>query len=115
MYNNDILYQPFDIEVHKENFINKLEIVILEDGSAVYAVPSHQEKRIALACEKALVTREVLCDMCPIEYYASFDIWLSQIAHAIPVWTTFYRGNPNEKQLATLQRLKEEALYNGNL
>lgn len=70
---------------------------------------------IALACEKALVTREVLCDMCPIEYYASFDIWLSQIAHAIPVWTTFYRGNPNEKQLATLQRLKEEALYNGNL
>lgn len=41
MYNNDILYQPFDIEVHKENFINKLEIVILEDGSAVYAVPSH--------------------------------------------------------------------------
>ena len=42
------LYCPFDIEKHKKTFINYLEVVILEDGTIEYAVPSHQEKQFSL-------------------------------------------------------------------
>ena len=40
----------FDYKTHKENFFYYLEVVILEDGKIVYAVPSHQEKLIELYC-----------------------------------------------------------------
>lgn len=42
-----VLNGPFDIETHKKTFKNYLEVIILENGRIVYAVPSHQEKLIA--------------------------------------------------------------------
>lgn len=51
------IYCPFDAEKHKAKYINYLEILILENGKVVYAVPSHQEKAIALACEKHGLTQ----------------------------------------------------------
>ena len=47
-----VLHSPFDVKVHKATFVNYLEVVILEDGTVEYAVPSHQEKMIRLGCEK---------------------------------------------------------------
>lgn len=44
------IYCAFDLEKHKQTYVQYLEVVILEDGTVEYAVPSHQEKLIALAC-----------------------------------------------------------------
>lgn len=54
------VYSDFDIDQHKKTFIHYLEVVIDENGKIMYAVPSHQEKIISLACEKLNVTREEL-------------------------------------------------------
>ena len=42
------IYCAFDLEKHKQTYVQYLEVVILEDGTVEYAVPSHQEKLIAL-------------------------------------------------------------------
>lgn len=47
-----ILHSPFSITVHKRTFTNYLEVVITSDGTIMYAVPSHQEMLIYLACKK---------------------------------------------------------------
>lgn len=66
------IYSDFDLEQHKKKYVDYLEVLILEDGTVVYAVPSHQEKAIAVACAKLGVCRKELMDMCPPEYYADF-------------------------------------------
>ena len=58
------LNSEFDIEQHKQTFINYLEILIEADGHVVYAVPSHIEKAVALACEALHVSRPELEAMC---------------------------------------------------
>ena len=45
------LQSEFDAEKHKEKYVNYLEVVIDENGTVMYAVPSHQEKVIEIACE----------------------------------------------------------------
>ena len=116
MTETEVLMNPFDVETHKKTFINYLEVVILENnGKILYAVPSHQELLIKLACEKHNVTRDELNDMCPPEYYFDFIKWLHMVSKAIPVWNEYYIGEPNEEQLETLKMLKREGLFKGNL
>lgn len=108
-----VLHSPFNVEVHKATFVNYLEIVILEDGTIEYAVPSHQEKMIKIACDKLDVCRQTLYEMCPREYYFDVITWLSQISGAIAAWDFKIEGTPNEKQLETLDMLRKEGLYKG--
>lgn len=107
----EVLHSPFDIDVHRATFVNYLEIVILEDGTVEYAVPSHQEKMISIACSKLNVSREILYDMCPREYYFDVLTWLSQVSGAVAVWDFKIEGQPNHKQLETLDMLSKEGLY----
>lgn len=115
MNEQQVLHSPFDIETHKKTFINYLEVVILENGTVVYAVPSHQEKLIALSCEKLGMTRDELNDHCPQEYYFDFMTWLIGICAAVPVWNEMIQGEPNDKQRETLSLLQAEGLYRGAL
>ncbi len=48
------IYCAFDLEQHKQTYVQYLEVVILEDGTVEYAVPSHQEKLIALSRQKSI-------------------------------------------------------------
>lgn len=105
-----VLNSPFDIDIHKATFINYLEVVILEDGTIEYAVPSHQEKLIKIACKRLNVTRAELNRMCPRNYWADFITWLCDQSHAIAVWNTFYQGSPNELQMESLYKLQEADL-----
>ena len=95
------IYSPFDPDKHKDTYKNYLEVLLLENGSVVYAIPSHQEKAMALACERLGVTRELIYDMCPTQYYA--DFWNNMIS----CWSI------NKKQAATLRMLKTKGLYKG--
>ena len=108
-----VLRSPFDVQIHKETFINYLEIVILKDGSIEYAVPSHQLKLIdVIAKEKGITHREV-ADLCPPEFYGDYMTWLCREAQAISVWNNFYLGEPNPAQIQTLIMLMTENLYTG--
>lgn len=108
------LFSDFDIEQHKATFVHYLEVLIKEDGTVIYAVPSHQEKAIALACEKLGVSRTELNDMCPREYYCDFMNWLLKISGAIAVWEDFcIAPKVSKKQIGTLKRLKMHGLYKG--
>ena len=108
-----VLSLPFDIETHKMTFINYLEVVISEDGTVMYAVPSHQEKLISLACQKLNVTREELNELCPKEYYFDFMTWLCKISGCVALWNSYKYGEANEKQLETIRQLAKEKLYHG--
>lgn len=110
-----VLREPFNIETHKKTFINYLEVVIMEDGTIVYATPSHQEKLIALATQKLKVSREQLNDLCPIKYYFDFMNWLCQISGCVSLWNTHMVGKANEQQRKAIEQLIKEGLYHGQL
>ena len=110
------LYSEFDIEQHEKTFTHYLEVVIDESGKIMYAVPSHQEKMIALACEKLNVTREELNSMCPQKYYFDFMAWLCKISGACAVWEKFIRCDKlTERQIMALRMLKNNGLYLGEI
>lgn len=110
------LHSDFDIEQHKETFIHYLEVVIDENGKIMYAVPSHQEKLISLACENLNITREELNAMCPKEYYFDFMIWLCKVSGACAIWENFIKFDKlTEQQIMALKMLKENGLYLGEI
>ena len=110
------VYSDFDIEQHKKTFIHYLEVVIDENGKIMYAVPSHQEKLISLACERLNVTREELNAICPQEYYFDLMKWLCKISGACAVWENFVKCNKlTERQIMALQMLKDSGLYLGEI
>lgn len=110
-----IMRGKFDIETHKEAFVDYLEVIIREDGTVEYAVPSHQEKLIKIATQKLEVTRKQLCDMCPREYMFDFNKWLCKITNCVSVWNNFYIGDLNETQQWVLQNLTYHGLYRGEI
>ncbi len=114
------IHSPFNIRKHKETFINYLEVLILQDGTIEYAVPSHQEKALDLACKKLNKTKREIEDMCPREYYCDYLTWLLGITGSVSVW-----GNAaehfiiyktiNKKQIMILRSLKKQGLYKGKI
>ena len=110
------IYCEFDPKKHKEKFVHYLEVIIEEDGHVMYAIPSHQEKMIELACKKYGITRDELNARCPKEYYFDFIKWLPMQTGAIAVWEDGYIGyDVSRKQAAKLKQLKLYGLYAGNL
>ena len=104
----------FDLQKHKETFVNYLEVIITSDGVVHYAVPSHQEFMIALAMQQNGWTREQLKKAVPLEEYGDFMIWLSKITHSISVGSNFIIFYElNELQHEQLNELKSEGLYRG--
>lgn len=110
-----ILRGKFDIEIHKKTFVNYLEVVIREDGTVEYAVPSHQEKLIRIAMDRLKVSRQELYNLCPPEYYFDVVKWQCMVSRCVAVWDDFYIGMPNEMQQKALQNLKYHELYRGKL
>lgn len=108
------LYSRFDIEKHKATYVNYLEIIIGADGTTAYAVPSHQEFLIKVACAKNGWTRDQLKAACPREYWWDFMEWLSIITGAMAVWNEhFVCHKPTVKQIGMLRKLKMAGIYKG--
>ena len=108
----------FDINKHKKTFLDYLEVLILENGKIVYAVPSHQRKAEDIACEKLGITRDELVDMCPPKYYCDYLVWLLSLTGSVSVWDTCYivgKNGMNKKQKSMLKLLKLSGLYKGGL
>lgn len=111
------LHSKFDIEQHKKTFVHYLEVLILEDGTVMYAVPSHQELAIKLACGKLGINRDELMKRCPPEYYFDFMRWLLRITNAIALWEDqcLTGDSISKKQIAKLRALKLNGLYTGQI
>lgn len=110
------VYSAFDIEKHKKKYIHYLEVLILEDGTVMYAVPSHQELAIRLACEKLQITRKELEARCPKEYYFDYMNWLLMQTGSIAVWEEgVIAPLISSKQVAKLKQLKLAGLYKGTI
>lgn len=110
------IYCDFDIEKHKETYTNYLEVLILENGTIVYAIPSHQMKAEQICCEKLNINKEELLKLCPPMYYFDYLTWLLNTSGAVAVWNDFYRcgyNGLNRKQKAKLKLLKINGLYKG--
>ena len=108
------LYCEFDLEKHKATYVKYLEVLIDSDGKVMYAVPSHQEKAIKVACEKLGITRDELKKMCPREFWFDFMRWLCKIAGLVAVWNDDCEyWEPTVKQVGKLRQLKMEGLYTG--
>lgn len=112
MDQQQILHRPFDITTHKKTFINYLEVIMDKDGVIMYAIPSHQEKLISIACDQLKISRDELYKKCPEEYYFSLMEWLCEITGCIALWNEHKVGIPNEKQERVLDRLTAEGLFN---
>lgn len=111
-----VLHSSFSIDIHKSTFTNYLEVVIASDGTVMYAVPSHQEMLIYLACKKCGIDRDTLIMQCPKEYYCDFITWLSKISGACAVWDKMVQGYQFSKaQVNSMIKLKEAGLYKGNI
>jgi hypothetical protein len=122
MGNYEILRKDFNVQIHKENFINYLEVVIHKDGKIEYAVPSHSKKMEIIVCEKYNLEfdYEYFCSKALIEmfvktgrYLWEWKDWLLEESEVILVRHNGYEGQANDKQLETLRMLKEEGLYLG--
>lgn len=108
------VYSEFDIEMHKKTFVHYLEVVILPSGKIEYAVPSHQEKLIQLACETQHITRKELNDRCPPEYYADFLTYLCMQSGAISLWENYIiYDKVTEEQARSISSLAIAGLYKG--
>ena len=107
------LDSEFDIQKHKETFINYLEVLIEPNGHVLYAVPSHQELAIKLACKAKGWTRSHLNNACPKEFYFDFLPWILSLTGCVSVWNDFIVGNPNKDQVHKLIEMKKAGIYKG--
>lgn len=115
MTDDEILRLPFDINRHKAARYLDLEIMMAPNGTAVYALPSHQEFLVKKAMELQNWTREALMDACPPEFYTAFMNWLIPLSGGwIPVWPIGVLDYPlTRPQVALLRKLKMAGLYHG--
>ena len=108
------LHSQFDIQLHKQTYVNYLEVVIFPDGHIEYAVPSHQEKLMKVCQDMLGVSRYQLQNMCPKEYYFDFLVWLCNMSGCVSVWNEYIVQSDKtpltKEQEATIELLKREQL-----
>lgn len=113
------LYSKFDIEKHKQTYIHYFEVVLFSDGHIEYAVPSHQEKLIAICCAQLNVSREELFAMCPLDYYFNVITWMCNISGCISLWEDYMMKSDcndiTDAQRQTLLTLIDNGLYRGEI
>lgn len=106
----------FDLQKHKKEFQHYLEVIVDKEGTVMYAVPSHQEKLIAMACEENGWSREQLMEACPARFHYDFITWLLMLTQAVSVWTEFCMApTPSQEQIEALTELRNGGVYEGTI
>lgn len=101
----EVLKSKFDVETHKATFVNYLEVVVTENGTILYAHPSHND-----VMEKIASIKGVSHEECPVERWFDYDGWLREVSGCVCVWNEGFMGVPNEAQERTLETLRSEGL-----
>ena len=107
----EILQGKFDLNVHKKEFYNYLEVIIKPNGQIEYAVPSHQEKLKKVCIEKhglEKFLKEIESD----EAYYDYLKWLCNYSGCVSVWNEFCVKPDNfTKEQRNALKLLSEAYY----
>ena len=108
----ELLYKPFDLKTHAENFICYLEVIIRKDGTIEYAVPSHQKKLESIARAAYGIHFEMMLATVQGDYLQ----WLVDTTGCISVWNNFCVKPPEctPAQLESLKRLGETFYTHGS-
>lgn len=110
------LHSDFNIQLHKETFINYLEVLILADGTIVYAIPSHQLKGEEIAAKRLGLSISEFRDTCPSDAMFDYLPWIASQANCVFVWNSnIVYSQINKRQFSSLRILKLNGLYKGPL
>lgn len=110
------LHSDFDVQLHKQTFIDYLEVLILDDGKIIYAVPSHQLKGEEIASKRLGLSITEFRDSCPKDAMFDYLPWIASQANCVFVWNSYIvYSSINHKQYASLRKLKINGLYKGLL
>ena len=115
---NDIkeynVYSEFDMDKHKEKYINYLEIVIERNGKIHYAVPSHIKRLERLMMEMYHMTYNEIYSMynndSDSDSFMEYVYWLMDKTGAITVYNNMYRGKANRVQLSVMKQLVDRGV-----
>ena len=104
----EVLASDFSIKIHKETFIDYLEVMVDESGKIFYAIPSHQEWLIKKLMESKHMTRE--------QVYASVTAQnalqeMCEMSHCIALWNDLCIGKPNAAQKKSIDSLRDACLF----
>lgn len=113
-----VLHHPFDVNTHKRTFIGELNVIIHDDGTVHYAVPSHRAYLAALYCKKKHIKHEWYIKQIVIEKNPTLPLYLNELCEAtgsIAVWYDHTIGTMNAKQLHTLEMLRRHEVYGGEI
>ncbi|MNV39758.1 hypothetical protein D3C71_1313480 [compost metagenome] len=104
------IYSDFDLHLHKLNFMNYFEAILLPSGEVVYAVPSHTEKLIQIYG----VPKDLLYNLIPVS--DSPIRWLLERTNCLALWSKGYYGDVRTKeQKLMLEKLIHEGLVANRL
>ena len=106
---------PFSIERHIHTFVNYCECVIDEDGTILYAIPSHERKLMEIVMNRLNLTREELVDKAEQEN-GQWDWinWLMRNSKCMCVYTCGY-AIPTDDFMTDKQKESLQSLINAGL
>ena len=94
---------PMDLDVKPDKY-DYFECLIGKDGVVYEAPNGHQRGLVLMAARNLDVTPERINEICDKIWYQE---WLLMKSEAIMMWYDFGKGNPNQAQLETIERLKQ--------
>lgn len=106
---------PFSIERHIHTFVNYCECVIDENGTILYAVPSHERKLMNIVMEKYNMTLDKLTDKAEHED-GQWDWinWLMRNSKCMCVYTCGY-AIPDDDFMTDHQHKSLQSLIDSGL
>lgn len=113
--NFNVLHSKFDFDTHNSTFINYCEVVILEDGTIEYAVPSHEQKLIKVFCDKFNMPYDVFIQKMSRDevnsYYFEICSYLAKCM-LVDTYGCRFAFIPNKKQDNALRELVRHGCLN---
>lgn len=108
-YKNPFDFPINDLDKYMKGQYDGFEALLDADGVFYEAPNGHTEGLIQMAAKKLNMDRNELYNTCPPEYYCDMISWGIEISKGvIPVWSTFYQGNPTIQQKKALIQLEKK-------
>lgn len=104
--NTELLYKPFNLQNHKDNFSYYCEVVIHPNGKIEYAVPSHERKLLKVYAKQNHLTEDQAFDKA-VEWGADYIDRLMHETGCVFIWYgSLYNGtNLTKKQVKAINNL----------
>lgn len=106
------IHSEFDLQKHKETFVNYLKVAIHPDGSIHYTLPNAAEYLTRIVCKYESVSRDELIENAPKEAREDWLGWLCKKTGCVCVFDNHIKG-PMVVSIAQVKALDD--LYKNGL